>query len=68
MMGDGLSFPVSEAVTGELHRGGQRVEASRVAGDDAGVHFRLVDRDSGVMSPSESGEVHHHGSPASSMV
>jgi hypothetical protein len=68
MLGDGLSFPVSEAVTGELYDAGQWVEANRVAGGEAEVERRLLDDGIGAMSARERDEVYHHGSPAGSMV
>lgn len=68
MLGDGLSFPVSEAVTGELYDAEQWVEANRMAGGDAGVQRPLLDDGIGTIPEGERAEVYHHGSPAGSMV
>lgn len=68
MIGDGLSFPVSEAVTGELYGAGQWVEANRMAGEDESAHQWLVGFDPGAMGDRAKDAVIHHGTSLSSMV
>ena len=68
MTGDGISFPVSEAVTGELYGAGQRAEANHMAGEDEGVHQRLVPLDPGAMGDRAKDAVFHRGTSLSSLV
>ena len=66
MSGDGLSFPVSEAVTGELYGAGQWVEANRMIGDE-GPHSRLASLESDATPGTAQHAAFHHGSSARSM-
>lgn len=61
MAGDGLSFPVSDAVNGELYSAGNWAEANRVAGDQ-------VRRGETGTEADDVGEVYHHNTSTSSMV
>jgi hypothetical protein len=67
MVGQGLSFPVSEAVNGELFSAGNWAEANHTASDDREVLDRLGRTDLAVQ-PGGDPEVYHHGTSVASMV
>lgn len=68
MVGEGLSFPVSEAVTGELYSAGNWADANLVASDEHALHRRLVGGDTVPIGPGNNTEVQHHHSSFASMV
>lgn len=67
MTGDGLAFPVSEAVHGELYSAGNWAEANHIASDNREVNQRLG-RDNMPIQTGGGTEVYHHGTSVASMV
>lgn len=61
MTGNGLSFPVSDAVDGELYSAGHWAEANRVASDE-------VRQDRMIREVRDDTGVYHHNTSAASIV